>query len=160
MKKEKILLLCLLIVLGALFILCGFSLVKCFVYSTALEEGDNNVLEIGYLFIHLIMNAIIFYLAFRGFKLKISIMNLLMLDDSGNRSKKALIISGVLSGVFFVIGIYSTLHILGLPMPPLNYLSLSTSHDLMNAGFLFGAVALTFFLYPFLYEKEDKKSTE
>ena len=160
MKKEKALLLGLLIALGALFILCGFSLIRCFVYSTALQDGDSNVLEIVYLFIHLIMIAIIFYLAFRGFKIKISIINLIMLDENGDRNTKSLVISGVLSGLFYIIGIYSMLHIFGLPMPPLNFFSISTSHDLMNAGLLFGTVGLTLFLYPFLYEKEIKTSAE
>lgn len=160
MKKERILLLSFLIALGGLFVLCGFSLVRCFVYGGELEEGDNNILEIGYLFIHLIMIAIIFYLAIRGFIVKISILNLIMLDENGQRNKKSLIISGVLSGVFLFVGIYSTLHVLGLNMPPLNFFSPSTAHDLMNAGYLFGIVALVFFLYPFLHEEENKPVAE
>ena len=159
-KKVKTLLLGLLIVLGLLFVLCGYSLIKCFVYSGTLEEGDNNVLEIAYLFIHLVMIAIFFYLAFRGFKIKVSILNLIMLDERENRVTKTLVISGVLSGLFYTIGIYSMLHIFGLPMPPLNYFSISTSHDLMNAGFLFGSIALTCFLFPFCYQKQEKTQAE
>ena len=160
MKKEKALLLGLLIVLGLLFVLCGYSLIKCFVYSTDLQDGDSNVLEIAYLFIHLIMIAIVFYLTFRGFKIKVSIINLIMLDENEDKTTKTLVISGVLSGLFYTIGIYSTLHIFGLPMPPLNYFSLSTSHDLMNAGFLFGSIALTCFIFPFVHEKVVKTQAD
>lgn len=155
MKKEKALFLGFLIVLVGLFGLCGFSLIKCFVYGTA-EEGESNVLEIIYLFLHLIMIAIVFYLTFRAFRIKSSIIRLMMLDDNEKKTAKTLIISGILSGLFYTIGIYATLHIFGLKMPPLDYFSMSLSHDLMNAGFFFGSIGLVFFLYPFLYEKDEK----
>ena len=105
MKKGKALFLGFLIVLVGLFGLCGFSLIKCFVYGTA-EEGESNVLEIIYLFLHLIMIAIVFYLTFRAFRIKSSIIRLMMLDDNEKKTAKTLIISGILSGLFYTIGSY------------------------------------------------------
>ncbi len=154
MEKEKSLFLGLLLALVALFALCGFSLVQCFVYGTSSE--DSNFLEIAYLFVHLVIVAVIFYLAFRAYKTKSSIIQMMMIEESGVKNRKSLIVSGILSGVFFFIGIYSMLHVFGLKTPPLNYLSSSLSHDLMNAGYLFGVIALAFFLYPFLHKQEIK----
>ena len=77
-----------------------------------------------------------------------------MLDEKGQRIKKPLIISGILAGIFFFIGIYSTLHICGLTMPPLNAFPIGLTHDLMNAGYLFGSIALVLFIYPFIHEQE------
>jgi len=100
------------------------------------------------------MVAIVFYLSFRAFKIKVSLANLLMLDEKGQRIKKPLIISGILTGVFFFIGIYSTLHLIGLKMPPLDIFPLGLTHDLMNAGYFFGSITLVLFIYPFVHEKE------
>ena len=155
MKKEKTLFLVFLLVLGGLFVLCGFSLVRCFVYNTFDDSGDPSILEIGYLFLHLIMIAIVFYLAFRAFKIKSSIVALLTMGDNDEKkTRNSLIISGILSVLFFFVGIYSTLHVLGLTCPPLNYLSMSFAHDFMNAGYFFGSIALVFFIYPFIAEKK------
>lgn len=157
MNKEKSLFLILSIVLVGLFVLCGYSLIQCFVYNASGEDTGSHILEIIYLFMHLIMIAIIFYLAFRAFKVKTSIINLLMLDVNGIKIKKSLIISGVLAVVFFFIGIYSTLHILGLKTPPLDVFPIGLSHDFMNAGYLFGVVALTCFIYPFIHQEEKNE---
>lgn len=137
-----------------LFILCGYSLIQCFVYGSDEGEVGGHVLEIIYLFFHLIMVAIVFYLSFRAFKIKVSFVNLLMLNEKGQRIKKPLIISGILTGVFFFIGIYSTLHLIGLQTPPLDIFPLGLTHDLMNAGYFFGSIALVLFIYPFIHEEE------
>ena len=155
MKKEKVLFLVFLIILVCLFALCGYSLIKCFVYNSFDADGDPNILDIAYLFLHLIMIAIVFYLAFRAYKIKSSILYLFYstLDDN-KKIKGYTTVSLVLSVVLYAIGIYSTLHIFGLPCPPLNYLSATFSYDFMNAGYFFGTVALVFFIYPFIMEKK------
>ena len=157
MKKEKTLFLVFLFVLGALFLLCGYSLVRCFVYNTFDDNGDPSILEIIYLFIHLVIIAIVFYLAFRAYKIKSSIVYLLTTGDNDEKKTlKSRIISGILSGIFLTIGFYSMLHIFGVPCPPLNYLSMSFAHDFMNAGYFFGSIALVFFIYPFIADKNQK----
>ena len=157
MNKERTLFLGLVIVLVILFGLCGYSLVQCFVYNNSGDDVGSHFLEITYLFLHLILVAIVFYLAFRAFKIKPSIINLMMLDVNEVKIPKSLIISGILSVVFLFIGIYSTLHICGLQTPPLDIFPIGLTHDLMNAGYLIGAISLTFFLYPFIHEKEKKE---
>lgn len=153
MNKEKTLFLILSIVLIGLFGLCGFSLIQCFVYGAGGEDTGSHILEIIYLFLHLIMVAIVFYLAFRAFKVKPSIANLLMLDVNGIKITKSLVISGIVGAIFLFIGIYSTLHIVGLQTPPLDIFPIGLTHDLMNAGYLVAAIALTCFIYPFIHEQ-------
>ena len=157
MNKEKSLFLALIIVEVALFVLCGYSLVQCFVYGDGGTDAGSHFLEITYLFLHLIMIAIVFYLTFRAFRIKPAIIHLIMLDVNGIRIRKSLIISGIIATVFLFLGIYSTLHICGLKTPPLDVFPIGLVHDLMNAGYLFGFIALSFFLYPFIHENEKEE---
>ena len=156
MNKEKTLFLILSIVLLGLFVLCGYSLVVCFVYGDGDTDIDSHVLEIIYLFLHLIMIAIVFYLSFRAFKIKTSIANLLMLDVNGVRIIKSLIISGIIGGISLFIGVYATLHLCGLKTPPLHVFPTGLAYDLMNAGYFFTVVAITLFIYPFICKKEKE----
>lgn len=158
MNKEKALFLIFSIVLVGLFGLCGFSLVQCFVYGAGGEDTGSHILEIIYLFLHLIMVAIVFYLAFRAFKVKTSITNLLMLDVNGVKITKSLVISGIVAALFLFLGIYSTLHICGLKTPPLDVFPIGLSHDFMNAGYLIGSIALVCFIYPFIHVPEEIKA--
>ena len=138
-----------------LFGLCGFSLVQCFVYNASGEDAGSHFLEITYLFLHLVMVAIVFYLAFRAFKIKSSIVFLMTLDVNGIVIKKARIISAILSVVFLGIGFYALLHVFGLQAPPMDLFPIGLVHDLMNAFLLFGVISLVFFLYPFVHVKEE-----
>ena len=153
MKRIKALFLILSIVLVGLFALTGFSLVQCFVYNASGEDAGSHFLEIAYLFLHLIVLAIVFYLAFRAFKIQPSIIQLVMLDVNEEKMTKSLIISGIVTVLFYFLGIYSTLHICGLQTPPLDIFPIGLSHDLMNAGYFVGTIALTFFIYPFIHIK-------
>ena len=156
MNKEKTLFLVLSIILIGLFALCGFSLVQCFVFSNGgQDEAGSRFMEIAYLFLHLIMVAIILYLAIRAFVKGPSIIHLMTLDVNGVRMNKSTIISAILTAIFMFIGIYSTLHICGLKMPLLDIFPLGLSHDLMNAGYLIGLISLTFLIYPFVHVKEE-----
>ena len=155
MNKERALFLIFSIVLVGLFVLCGFSLVQCFVFNTSTDDTGGHVLEIIYLFLHLIMVAIVFYLAFRAFKVQTSITRLVMLDVNEVKIPKALVISAIVATLFLFIGIYSTLHICGLKTPPLDIFPIGLAHDLMNAGYLIGSIALVLFLYPFIHVRNE-----
>lgn len=156
MKKENVLFLILTIVLVGLFALCGYSLVQCFVYGAGGEDTGSHILEIIYLFLHLIMIAIVFYLSFRAFKIKPSVTPLVMLDVNGIKIKKSLIISGIVGVLFLFVAIYSTLHLFGLKTPPLDIFPIGLTHDLMNAGYFFAVIAITLFIYPFIVTKEKE----
>ena len=160
MKKEKTLFLIMLLVQVGLFALCGYSLIQCFVYGAETDEFGSHFLEITYLFLHLIMVAIIFYLTFRAFKIKATLLPLMTMDENRIKIVKNNVISLVLAILFLGIGFYSTLRISGLDVPLLNIFPTGLSHDLMNAGYLFGSIALMYFLYPYVYVKEDKIQAE
>lgn len=160
MNREKTLFLIYSIILVGLFILCGYSLIQCFVYNPSGDNDGSHVLEIIYLFLHLIMVAIVFYLSFRAFKVKTSIVNLLMLDVNGVKTKKSLIISGIIAVFFLFSGIYATLAISGLRLPPFDIFPIGMAHDIMNAGYFFGSIALVCFIYPFIkVEAKDASSS-
>ncbi len=157
MNREKVLFLIYSIILVGLFVLCGYSLIQCFVYNPSGDSDGSHVLEIIYLFLHLIMLAIVFYLSFRAFKIKTSIVNLIMLDENGVKMKKSLIISAIIAVFFLFSGIYATLAICGLRLPPFDIFPIGMAHDIMNAGYFFGSIALICFIYPFI--KVESKET-
>lgn len=157
MKKEKNLFLISLVVEVALFVLCGYSLIQCFVYGYDGEEMGSHIMEIIYLFLHLVFVAIIFYLTFRAFKLKATILNNLMYDEDGKISKKAQIISLIIAIIFSIIAIYSTLVVFGIKLPLLSELSLGLTYDLLNAGYLLSLIAIMCFIFPFLYDKNSEQ---
>lgn len=154
MNKEKTLFLVLSIILIGLFALCGFSLVQCFVFSSGgQDEAGSRFMEIAYLFLHLIMVAIILYLAIRAFIKGPSIIHLMSLDVNQVRLTKSTIISAIIAALFLFMGIYSTLFVLGLKLPVLDLFSIGLAHDLMNAGYLVGILALAFLIYPSVHIK-------
>ena len=158
MKKEKVLFLSMMIVEVLLFILCGYSLIQCFVYGNSGEDLGGHILEISFLFIHLIAIGIVFYLSFRAFKLGASIMNNFMLDEDDNKITSKLVLSAVFSVIFLFMAIYSTLNVFGLQMPIIEKASIGLSHDLMNAGYLLFTISLGLFIYPFIHIKEARKA--
>jgi len=153
MKKENVLFIAMMVGEIMLFLLCGFSLIQCFVFGNFDEDLGGHIIEIIYLFIHLIATAIIFYLSFKAFKQGPSIMNNLMLDEDNNKITSKLITSGILAVLFIAVAIYSTLHVSGLNMPLLDKLSIGLAHDLMNAGYLLFLIAASLFVYPFIFTK-------
>ena len=81
-----------------------------------------------------------------------------MLDVNEVRIVKSLVISGILAVFFLFVGIYATLAVCGLRLPPFDIFPIGIAHDLMNAGYFFGIIALVCFLYPFIHVKEDEKT--
>ena len=80
-----------------------------------------------------------------------------MLDANGVKMKKSLIISAIIAVFFLFSGIYATLAICGLRLPPFDIFPIGMAHDIMNAGYFFGSIALICFIYPFI--KVESKET-
>ena len=157
MEKEKKIFTVFCIGVTLSFLLCGYSLVMCFVYGTVGGLGTY-ILEISYLFLHLFATALLFYLGFRAIKLGSFFTRSLMFDDEGMliKWKKWLFLS--LSILFFLLGVYSILQIAGLNLPLSAQIGVVVWHDLMNGFILLSIVFITFFLYSFVpWELRDNR---
>ena len=139
------------------FLLCGYSLVMCFVYGTVGGLGTY-ILEISYLFLHLFATALLFYLGFRAIKLGSFFTRSLMFDDEGMLIKWKKWLFLALSILFFLLGVYSILQIAGLNLPLSAQIGVVVWHDLMNGFILLSIVFITFFLYSFVpWELRDNR---
>ena len=157
MRKEAKLFLAMLIFLGLSFLLCGYSLVMCFVYGMDGDAIGTSILEIAYLFLHLVAVAILFYLFFRAMKFESFFVRGLMVDQNGVRYVKKQAIFAVFAFLFLLLSIYATLEVFGANLPLYDFFGMTIWHDLMNAGYLITALFLLFFLYPFFYEHNEKE---
>ena len=156
MKKTQNLFLAMCIVLVALFLLCGYSLIKCFVIGYDGDDVMSHIFEISYLFIHLIVVAIIFYLSFKAYKTKSIFIDNLTVDQNGYKYPKKHIVFIVLAALFFILGIYATLAAFGLKMPLYNVMGHVIWHDLMNGCLLLTLIFLSFVIYPYLVDKKGE----
>ncbi len=154
---EKNLFLGLCIASGISFLLCGYSLISCF----ALDSGEglgSHVLEISYLFLHLILCAIIFYLSFRAMKFGSFFIKNVVFDENGYPYKgkriALIVIDVLLLGVF----VYSLIQGITMSLPLSAELSKIVWHDIMNASFILVCILLSFILYSFFipYSRDNR----
>ena len=142
------------------FLLCGYSLIMCFALVPDESEIGSHYLEISYLFMHLIICAIIFYLAFRAMRFGSFFIKNNMYDYDGNVYKKKFIVFIVLDVICFLVFIYSFVQGITMALPLATQLGEVIWHDLMNAFFLLGVILLTFVLYPKVPYKHSNKHAE
>ncbi len=156
MKKVKTLFIVMLVIIPLLFLLNGYSLIMCFAYNDNLfnESALNGIFQISYLFLNLVALALIFYLVFRGYKKGSAIFSGIMVKDYNKKNVTALVISGIISAISLLIGIYAALIAFGLHLPLYEYLSGIISHSAMNAMFLLCLVTTSAFIFGFIYKEE------
>lgn len=153
MKKIKKLFASLSLCLGLLFVLCCTSIIFVFVYN--FNNVSEELLAVAYLFIHLIILAVIFYLSFKAYLQKPQIMNILMINENNQPIQKSKIVALIIAILGFIVGFYFTLLIFNLPIP-LSFMSSGLKHALMNVGYTVAIVALHFYLYPLFFKTENK----
>ena len=154
-ETERKYLLSLFIVFIVLMVAAVGSMVYAFV--VIFQQGSilNNILELFYLGIHIIFltMGIIFTTNALKSKKGSSIMRTLTVVPHYNvASIPARVISIVLSAFGFVVGVYFTLVLCGVPLPYFHF-PIALLLDLVNAPFSLFIVGLYFFLYPFVYRK-------
>ena len=159
--KEKDLFLFLCIGSVASFLLCGYSLISCFALADTSEGLGSHILEISYLFMHLIVCAIIFYLAFRAMKFGSFFVKNVMFDGNGQPVNSKRIVFGVLSGLLFIIFIYSFIQGITMSLPLAAEIGKVVWHDIMNASFILSIIFIVFVIYPiFPYNNDNRHAMD
>ena len=157
--KEKNLFLYLCIASTVAFLLCGYSLIQCFAFEGEGIELGSHVLEISYLFLHLILCAIIFYLSFRAMKFSSFFIKNVMFDENGYPSKGKWITVGVFFAISLAIFVYSLWQTITMNLPLANELGKIVWHDIMNATCVISFLLSAFLIYPtFPYNKSNKNA--
>ena len=152
MDKTKKFFLSFLFVLGALFLLAGFSLVMAFVYN--FENTSENIISIVYLFLHLIVLAFAFYYGFRAYMFKPSLMNIVMIDENGLVIKKSRRVAIIIATISLIFVIFSLAMLFGLNKV-ITFLSAGTIYAFLNSGASVGITSLYFICYPKVHKAEN-----
>ena len=160
MTKEKKIFLSLVILTIVSFLLCGYSLISCLAFSGNEEELGSHILEISYLFMHLILCAIIVYLSFRAMKFGSFFVKNVVFDANGYPSKGRRILFIVLGSLFFLLFIYSFIQAVWMRLPLASEIGLVVWHDIMNGSFLALCIFIIFLIYPIVPYKKDNKHAE
>ena len=158
MDKTKKFFLSFLFVLGGLFLLAGFSLVRVFVFE--FEKTSENIISIVYLFLHLIVLAFAFYYAFRAYIYKPSLMNTVMIDEHGFVIKKSRRVAIIIATISLVLVAFSLAMIFGLNKV-ISFISPGTIYAFLNSGASVGITCVYFTIYPKVHKDENNvKSRE
>ena len=153
-RKDSLLFLIMAIVMVLSFLLCGYSLIRVFVIGYEGEDIGSHIFEISYLFVHLIVVAILFYLYFRAYKFGSFFTKGLTVDQNGVKYHKKHIVFAIIGSLLVLIAIYSTLQIIGLKFPLYDFMGEVIWHDLMNGCYLLSVIFISFFIYPYVADIE------
>ncbi len=157
MNKEKNIFIGLVVGTTISFLLSGYSLISCLAFNGNEEELGSHILEISYLFLHLILCAIVVYLSFRAMRFGSFFVKNVVFDDNGYPSKGRRILFIVLESLFFLVFIYSFIQSFFMILPLAKELGLVVWHDIMNGSFLALIIFLIFLIYPIVPFKKDNK---
>lgn len=158
--KEKTLFTIYCIAIGVSFLLCGYSLIDCFALTPNPDELGSHYLEIAYLFMHLIVCGILFYLSFRALRLGSFFIKNNVFDFDGKLFKKKWVVYIVFASLFFAIFVYSFVQAITMKLPLAVQLGEIIWHDIMNAAFLISVSLLMFVLYRLVPFKRSNKHAE
>ena len=116
----------------------------------------NNVFEIIYMAVHLIIAFFTFIMILKAVKAGSFIMKELMYNRNNHklRSKTAAVIALIFFSVFLILLVYSFLCMINVPIPRLNF-PFALFVDIFNVGLLVCIVSIAFYIYPF-YMKEKQ----
>ena len=142
---------------GILFLLGGTSLIITFALNNELFQDStiSGVFEISYLFLHLVLLGIIFYLTFRAYMKGSNIMAAFMMKDFNKKNVTSIVIMAILAAFSLTLSIYAILLVFGVQMPLYQYVNNIAAHSIMNAMLLVFLISISFIIFTFLY-KEDK----
>jgi len=138
------------IALGVLFALVCFSIIRVFVIN--FEKTSQNGLAVAFLFLHMVLIAVAFYMATKAFLRGPSLMNVLMTDDHGNALKKSVVVASIICGLGWLIGVYMLILVCGANSF-LSFFAPALKYALMNVGFSVAIVAAFFAHYPMVARK-------
>jgi len=154
MKKRSKYFLGLSALIAGLFLFCCFSIIFCVLNFPNLpaEKATENYMAFAYLFIHLIIVAVVFYFALKSYLVKDQILSVLMTHESGRKNDSAYKKVLVFSIIFAVLGIFFFLNAFGIILV-MSFFSLGLNLALTNVFLSVASVSL----YCYFYKVEPKE---
>lgn len=150
MKKEAKHFLINLVIISLLFVLVCFSLVMALFNLFSQEINMSKILEISYLFIHIVALALLFFVYFNAFKNGSALIKNIMLETTKKKTKTKIITFMLVGTIFLLLAIYSSLIVAHLNLFLVNVIGYISWLDLMNGFYLLAFICFTFAFYPLL----------
>ena len=142
------------------FLLCGYSLIACFATESSGPELGTYILEVSYLFLHLIFCAIVFYLSLRAVRVGSFFVKNVIYRVDGIVYKNRRIVLSIFCGLFFAIFVYAFIQGILMTLPLANELGKVVWHDIMNGTFLLSIVFFIIVIYPIVPYTSNNKHAE
>ena len=142
MKKRRLYFLGLLLILGVIFFVACFSIIYAVLNKDLVEEKQNieHTLGFVYLFIHLIIVAVLFYLSFKAYLNGSAFIKVIMTNEREELNKKAIIRCAIIGGIFLIIGVYFVVLLCGVNSF-LSFFALGVKLALANACLTVAVIA-------------------
>lgn len=158
MKTKNKYFLGLVILTIALFVFCCFSIIFDVLKLSNLpeEKRTENFMAFAYLFVHLIIIAVMIVFAVKSYAIKDQILSVFMTLENGAKNPKAYRNCLIFSMIFGVLGIFFFLNSFGI-LHLMNFFSLGLNLALTNVGFTVSSIAIYMYFYQPRVKEVDVK---
>ena len=136
------------LLLVGLFVFCCFSIIFCVLNFAKMpaEKATENYMAFGYLFIHMIAVAIVFYFALKSYMIKDQILSVIMREENDQRNEGAFKKALVFAIIFGILGIFFFLNAFGI-INVMSFFSLGLNLALTNVFLSVSSVSLYIYFY-------------
>ena len=133
---------------SGLFLFDCFSIIFCVLKMNSVPEDKRveNAMGFVYLFLHLIILAVVLYYALKSYLQKDQILSVFMTLENGKKNHKAYRNCMVFSIIFLIFGLWFFLNSFEI-LHVMKFFSLGLNAALCNVGFSIGGVALYMYFY-------------
>ena len=148
MKTKNKYFLGLTLLVSGLFLFDCFSIIFCVLKMNSVPEDKRveNAMGFVYLFLHLIILAVVLYYALKSYLQKDQILSVFMTLENGKKNPKAYRNCMVFSIIFLIFGLWFFLNSFEI-LHVMKFFSLGLNAALCNVGFSIGGIALYMYFY-------------
>lgn len=138
-----------LVSIGALFFFTCFSIIYCIINSSSVAESQNSshIMSVVYMIFHLLMEAIVFYYAFKAMVNGSSFIKMVMFEKDSIRNIKSRRNSLIFMLVSSIISIYLVIIIFPIDIF-LSFFVIGLKFALLNFFLLVATIATFFYFFP------------
>lgn len=142
--------------LSALFVLTCASIIYSVLNASSVSENQytGHTLGFAYLFLHLILLAIMIYLSLKAFLKGSQFIEIIMSTEQGEKNKKAVVRAIIFAIIFGLIGMYFILISLGVNIF-LNFFPLGIKLAIANLSIFITTISLFLVFYQPLVKTEN-----
>ncbi len=156
-KKERSFFTLMIFLFSFLLLFASFTLGYLFVAIGEEKSLTNNIFELIYLCLHIVMMVLGILLSNEAKRRGSNVMRSLMYSKYGRVSVPARVISLLFVALGLFLFIYALLLLLPVGLYDFSF-PIALKWDMLNVGITIAVISFFFFLFPFLFPNEVKKA--